>query len=102
MGCDGNQHILVKRELLLNVNKQRVDLVGVCVVYGCSDGHRERASGSEYGGDESATTNFEFVPHWLPSYADDDLAQTSFHLHYDQFVSLQVVLFIHKFLWNSY
>jgi hypothetical protein len=76
LGCDGNQHILVERELLLNVNKQRVGLVGVCVVYGRSDGHRERASG-EYGGDESATTNFEFAPLWIPSYADD-LAQTSF------------------------
>lgn len=48
MGCDGNKHILVERELLLNVDKQRVDLVGVCVVYGRSDGHRGRARGSEY------------------------------------------------------
>ena len=72
MGCDGDEHILVECELLLNVDKQRVDLVRVCVVYGRGDGHRERASGSEYvrptidldrgGGDESATTNFKFDP----------------------------------------
>jgi hypothetical protein len=85
MGCDGNEHILVERELLLNVGKQQVDLVRVCVVYGRSGGHRERAvSRSEVRtnqrfrqrGDESATANFKFDPHRLPSYADDDLAQT--------------------------
>ena len=41
MGCDGNEHILVEHELLLNVDEQRVDLVWVCVVYGRSGGHRE-------------------------------------------------------------
>lgn len=58
MGCDGNEHILVERELLLNLDKQRVGLVWVCVVYGRSGGHRERASRSEVRtnqrGDESA------------------------------------------------
>ena len=47
MGCDGDEHILVERELLLDVDEQRVGLVWLCVVYGRSDGHRERASGSE-------------------------------------------------------
>ena len=42
MGCDGDEHILVERELLLDVGKQRVDLVRVCVVYGRGDGHRDR------------------------------------------------------------
>jgi hypothetical protein len=43
MRRDGNEHILVKRELLLDVGKQRVDLVRVCVVQGRSDGHGELA-----------------------------------------------------------
>ena len=59
MGCDGNEHILVERELLLDVDKQRVDLVGVWVVYGRGDGHRERRGTS---GDESATSDFKFAP----------------------------------------
>ena len=42
MGCDGDEHILVERELLLDVGKQRVDLVRVRVVYGRGDGHRDR------------------------------------------------------------
>lgn len=46
MGRDGNEHIFVERELLLNVGKQRVDLVWVWVVYGRSDGHCERVMGS--------------------------------------------------------
>jgi hypothetical protein len=59
MGCDGNEHILVECELLLDVDKQRVDLVRVRVVYGSSDGHRERRGTS---GDESATSDFLFAP----------------------------------------
>jgi hypothetical protein len=43
MGRDGNEHMLVERELLLDVGKQRVDLGRVCVVHGGSDGHGERA-----------------------------------------------------------
>ena len=43
MGRDGYEHILVKRELLLDVGKQRIDLVRVCVVQGGSDGHGELA-----------------------------------------------------------
>lgn len=42
MGRDGNEHMFVKRELLLDVRKHRVDLVGV-VVQGRSDGHGELA-----------------------------------------------------------
>jgi hypothetical protein len=43
MGGDGDEHILVERELLLNVGKQGVDLVcRMRVVYGRGDGHRDR------------------------------------------------------------
>jgi hypothetical protein len=40
MGCDGKKCILVERELLLDVSEHSV---GVCVVYGGSDGHGESA-----------------------------------------------------------
>jgi hypothetical protein len=46
MGRDGNEDIFVECELLLNVGKQRVDLVWVWVVYGSSGGHCEGVMGS--------------------------------------------------------
>ena len=39
VGCDGNERMLVECELFLDVREQRVDLVRVCIVYGCSDRH---------------------------------------------------------------
>jgi hypothetical protein len=72
MGCDGDEHILVERELLLDVGEQRVDLVRVCVVYGRGDGHRdgERADRSEYVRTEMMPVGMNQLqrdPLWFPS-----------------------------------
>ena len=44
VGCDGNQRLLVEGKLFLDVGKQRVDLVRVCIVDGRGDNrHDEQA-----------------------------------------------------------
>jgi hypothetical protein len=49
VGCDGNKRMLIEGELFLDVGKQRVDLVRVCVVYGCGDRHGEQVEWRESG-----------------------------------------------------